>query len=152
MLNKISQYFGGVIKVSKKRRKKSIKVSFEKDWRPTIWAVGIISIFTVIIYGIPFSVYFVLKNYFTSYEVDQNVLSINKGIIFKKNDTIDLYQIKNISAQNDIFKGGILLVKMQDKSEFKLPYIKNTTNVLPLIREVSHISRREQHVTSHEVM
>lgn len=132
--------------------KKLTKFKFEKDWRPTIWVCLLLSPLYFALIGIPFAIYFVLKNYFTQYEIDENMLIKNSGIIFKKNQTYDLYQIKNVSAQNDLFRGGYLIITMQDKEVNKLPYIKNTSDLLPLLRDVSHSARSKQRVYSHEVM
>lgn len=127
--------------------KKLAKFNFEKDWRPTIW-LSVLFILPLF----PVSIYVILRNYFTSYEIDKNMLIKNTGIIFKKNKTFDLYQIKNVSAQNDIFRGGFLILTMQDGTVNKLPYIKNSSKLLPLLREVSHSARSQQHVYSHELM
>lgn len=67
-----------------KLSKKLAKFNFEKDWRPTIFVCVILPPLIISLVWIPIAMYFILKNYVTSYEINKLMLTHNSGIIFKK--------------------------------------------------------------------
>lgn len=71
-------------KPKNKLSKKWAKFNFEKDWRPTIFVCVILPPLIISLVWIPIAMYFILKNYVTSYEINKLMLTHNSGIIFKK--------------------------------------------------------------------
>lgn len=125
-----------------------MEIQFIKDWRPTYWGIGLGFMLTA---GI-LSIYFWMKNYFTSYTVEETTITKRHGIIFKKFETVDLYQIKNVSATDDIFKGGNIYITMTDHRQYHFGYLRNAEQLTHQIRTYAHKARAGQGVAPLEVM
>lgn len=124
-------------------------MKFEKDWR------GIIS--TVLWGWILWFIPIILKGieiYNTEYSVDMNagILEYKHGLINKKQDNIELYRIKNVSANESLVSGGQITITNQDGTVQVLPYIKNANNLSVQLRNLANKKREDQTVRPLEFM
>jgi len=81
---------------------------------------------TIIIIGIPLSIWAWLDTRAVSFNVDENKIDINWGIIIKKSRTIMTKSIQNIKTEHGLLAGlfGIVIVKIWTASQSQI--INNT--------------------------
>lgn len=126
-----------------------MNINFEKDWRgiiPTLSWGWILIEFPVIPKF--------LDIFTTDYNVDQKsgILIYRHGLINKRQENIDLYRVKNISSNENMFNGGHLYVTYADGSMKTLPYIRNANDISVQLRNIVNGKRAEQGVKPVEVM
>lgn len=124
-------------------------MDFEKDWRgiiPTVLWGWILWFIPIILKGI--------EIYNTEYSVDMNagILEYKHGLINKRQDNIDLYRIKNVSANESLISGGQITITNQDGTVKVLPYIKNANNLSVQLRNLANKKREDQTVRPLEFM
>ena len=117
-------------------------MNFEKDWRgivPMLWWILLWPV-------LPFAVAWrAAQICFTNYDVDMHagVLEYKHGIVNHTQDNIDLYRIKNVSANENVLTGGKITITNQDGSTIVLPYIKNANKLSVQIRNLANKKRQE---------
>lgn len=123
-------------------------MNFEKDWR------GIVP--SLICFWLMFvpPILRALDIATTSYSVDMDagILEYKHGLLNRRQDNIDLYRIKNISANENLLTGGKITITNQDSSITILPYILHANRMSVQLRNIAHKKRQDQSVRPLEFM
>lgn len=123
-------------------------MNFEKDWR------GIVpSLIWFWLMFVP-PILRALDIATTSYSVDMDagILEYKHGFLNRRQDNIDLYRIKNISANENLLTGGKITITNQDSSITILPYILHTNRMSVQLRNIANKKRQDQSVRPLEFM
>lgn len=121
---------------------------FEKDWRGLIPTL----LWSWILCWIP-SLYVATLVCLTNYSLrDNGVLQYKTGIVHQRYINIDLYRIKNASAEVSLISGGKVILINNDGSTQILPYIKNANDVALKIRDLVNKQRDQKGVKPFEMM
>lgn len=121
---------------------------FEKDWRGLIPSL----LWSWILCWIP-SLYVATLIYLTKYSLQSNgVLQYKTGIIHQRYINIDLYRIKNASAEVSLIFGGKIILTNNDNSTQILPYIKNADKIALKIRDLVNEQREQKGIKPFEMM
>lgn len=121
---------------------------FEKDWRGLIPSL----LWSWILCWIP-SLYVATLVCLTNYSLrDNGVLQYKTGIVHQRYINIDLYRIKNTSAEVSLISGGKVILINNDGSTQILPYIKNANDVALKIRDLVNKQRDQKGVKPFEMM
>lgn len=121
---------------------------FEKDWRGLIPSI----LWSWIICWIP-SLYVAGLICLTKYTLQSNgILQYKTGIISQRYINIDLYRVKNASAEVNMVSGGKVILTNNDGSIQALPYIKNANEISLKIRDLVNEQREQKGVTPLEMM
>lgn len=121
---------------------------FEKDWRGLIPS----ALWSWILCWIP-SLYVATIIYLTKYSLQgSGVLQYKTGIIHQRYINIDLYRIKNASAEVSLISGGKIILTNNDNSTQILPYVKNADEIALKIRDLVNQQREQKGVKPFEMM
>lgn len=122
-------------------------INIEIDWRGLIPSL----LWSWIIAWIP-SMYIAVLIYMTSYKIENGMLTYKSGIISRKYRNIDLYRIKNLSAEDNLISGGKLFITDTNGTPITLPYVKNAGSVANQLRTLVNNERENKHVNAQEIM
>ena len=96
--------------------------------------------------------YRILKIYCTHYEIDSEELRYYSGILYRKQEFIELYRVKDYKVDRPfiyrLFELGNLTIFTSDKTTpiFKMDAIKNPQNIYKTLRGLVEQNRRAKHV------
>lgn len=123
-------------------------IEVKKDWRGIIPSL----LWSWILAWIP-SIIIAINIYLTKYELQSNGTLLHKsGVIRQRYTNIDLYRVKNASAEINLISGGKLILTNSDGSIQVLPYIKNADQIANVIRGLVNEQRKEQGVSPIEML
>ena len=96
--------------------------------------------------------YHILKVYCTRYEFDTGEFRYYSGILYRKQEFIELYRVKDYKVDRPLtyrmFGLGNLTIYTSDKTTpvFKMEAIKNPQDIYKALRGLVEQNRREKHV------
>lgn len=126
-----------------------MNITYEKDWRAIVprlcW-----SWITAFILAIPKFIDIYTTDYY--FDDQAGVVVYQHGLIDKRQESIDLYRVKNISSRENLFSGGSICVTYTDGSAKSLPYIRNANEVSISLRNITNAKRTEQGVKPIEIL
>lgn len=85
----------------------------------------------------------------TSFAFDGQTLSYTHGVITRSTENVDLRRVRQISAEDNPFTGGKLLLTQTDGLTKTVPYVKHPSKIAEQLRHtVDEFSRSRGEVTN----
>lgn len=106
-------------------------------------------VLTIFTYGF-YLIFPLLRVYLQRVEYDNQRVYINKGILNKTHEVLELYKLQDISADSNIFGYGKISFVLKTK-RIEVRYIKRPADAISEMLDLKDEAQRSRNVSAHEV-